>query len=81
MYEINWLQKLTSRKFWAALIAFITAILVFFNVSTEQIERIIALIGAFASLIAYTLAEGMVDKARAEGEVVFYPEEDEPPEE
>lgn len=78
--EINWLQKLTSRKFWAAVISFITAILVFFNVSTEQMERIVALIGAFASLIAYTLAEGMVDKARAESEIVFYPE-DEPPEE
>lgn len=77
--EINWIQKLTSRKFWAAVISFITAILVFFKIESEQVEKIVALIGAFASLIAYTIAEGMVDVARAESEITFYPEE--PPEE
>jgi phosphate/sulfate permease len=80
MEKINWLQKFTSRKFWAAVAAFVTALLVFFNVGTEDMERIVALIGAFGSLIAYTLAEGMVDKARVEGEVVFIPDDDEPPE-
>ena len=77
--DFDWKAKLTSRKFWAAVAAFVSALLVFFNVDTESMERIVALIGAFGSLIAYIIAEGLVDVARAENSVVFYPEE-EPPE-
>lgn len=64
MMKINWKQKLTSRKFWAAVIGFITAILVAFGVDDLTIEQIVALITAASTLIAYIIGEGMVDAAR-----------------
>ncbi|MBQ8624287.1 MAG: hypothetical protein IJ424_07985 [Oscillospiraceae bacterium] len=63
---INWKQKLTSRKFWAAVIGFVTAILVAFGVNDLTSEQIIAVITAAATLIAYIIGEGMVDAARVE---------------
>lgn len=62
---INWVQKLTSRKFWAALIAVVVALLTAFNVDDLTIEQVTAIIGAIASLIAYIIGEGLVDAARA----------------
>ena len=58
---IDWLRKLTSRKFWVALVGFVTALLVAFNVDAGSIEQITSIIMSFASLIAYILAEGFVD--------------------
>lgn len=65
---INWKQKLTSRKFWAAVIGFVTAILVAFGVDELTIEQVTALITGAAMLIAYIFGEGMVDAAREKRE-------------
>lgn len=62
--KINWKQKFTSRKFWTALIGFITALMVAFGIDDLTIEQVIALITAVSSLIAYIIGEGMVDAAR-----------------
>lgn len=67
--NINWKQKLTSRKFWAALITFVTSILVAFGVNDLTIEQVIAVISAGSVMIAYIIGEGMVDAARIEKEV------------
>ena len=64
--KINWKHKLTSRKFWAAIIGFITAILVTFGVNDLTIEQVAALITATSTLIAYIIGEGMIDSSRAE---------------
>ena len=64
--KIDWLRKLTSRKFWVALVGFITALLVAFNVDAGSIEQITSIIMSFASLIAYILAEGFVDASGKE---------------
>ena len=66
--KINWNQKLTSRKFWAALIGFVTSIMVVFGVNDLTIEQVIALITAASTLIAYIIGEGMVDAARLNSE-------------
>lgn len=63
---INWKQKLTSRKFWAAVAGFISTLLIVFGVPDLEIEQVIAVITAGATLIAYIIGEGMVDKARVE---------------
>lgn len=68
MNKIDWKRKLTSRKFWIALVSFITAILVAFNVPDGSIEQITSIIMSFASLIAYILAEGLVDANRTNQE-------------
>jgi len=64
MDKINWKQKLTSRKFWAAVTGFVTAILVAFNVNDLTIEQVVSIISACSVLIAYIIGEGLVDSAR-----------------
>ena len=66
--NINWKQKLTSRKFWAAVIGFVTAMMVAFGVSDLTIEQVVAIITAASTLIAYIIGEGMVDAARINSE-------------
>ena len=55
------IRKLTSRKFWVALIGFITALLIAFNVDSASVEKTTSIIMAGGSLIAYILAEGFAD--------------------
>lgn len=64
MRKIDWKSKLTSRKFWAAVIGFITAIMIAFNVPDLTIEQVTAVITAGATLIAYIIGEGLVDASR-----------------
>lgn len=64
--KINWKQKLTSRKFWAALVGFIMPLLLAFGVSENVATEIVGIITSGASVIAYIVGEGMIDAARAE---------------
>lgn len=64
MNKINWKQKLSSRKFWAAVVGFVTTLLVAFGVPDLQVEQVVAVITAGATLIAYIVGEGLVDAAR-----------------
>lgn len=68
MEKIDWKRKLSSRKFWLAVVGFVTAVLAFVNVEPETTERIVAMIMAGATLIAYVLAEGFADAKAVEGE-------------
>ena len=61
---INWKQKLTSRKFWSAVIGFVTSILTVMNIDKLTIEQVTGIISATSVLIAYIIGEGMVDAAR-----------------
>lgn len=54
-------RKLTSRKFWLALIGFVTPIMVMYKVPQETITQVTSIIMAGATLIAYILAEGFTD--------------------
>lgn len=63
---INWAQKLSSRKFWAALIGFVTAILFALNYAETDITKITAIISAAGTLVAYILTEGYIDGKREE---------------
>ena len=68
MNKINWKQKLTSRKFWVAVIGFVTAMMVAFGIDNLTIEQVAAMITASSTLIAYIIGEGMVDAARAKSD-------------
>ena len=61
---MNWKYKLTSRKFWAAVIGFVTALLVAFGVPDLRIEQVVAVVTACGSLAAYIVGEGLVDAAK-----------------
>lgn len=64
MSKIDWKTKLTSRKFWATVTGFVSAILVAFNVNDLTIEQVVSIISACSVLIAYIIGEGLVDSAR-----------------
>lgn len=64
--KIDWKRKLSSRKFWVALIGFITPLLYLFNIAEGSVESITSLIMSGASLIAYILAEGFIDAKEVE---------------
>ena len=66
MNKINWAKKLTSRKFWAAVIGFVTPIMTIANVPDNTAVQITAIIMAGGTLIAYIIGEGMTDAAAAE---------------
>lgn len=59
--SIDWKRKLTSRKFWVAVVAFITPLMLAFGVSENSVTQIVAIIMAGADVVAYIIAEGMVD--------------------
>ena len=76
---IDWKRKLTSRKFWAALCNFVTMLVIALGGSKEVAVQITGLIMAGATVIAYIIAEGLVDAANVG--VVDIPFEDEVEEE
>ncbi len=67
--KIDWVKKLTSRKFWVALVGFITSLLIAFNVDAGSVEQITSIIMSGATLIAYILAEGFVDATKKEDDI------------
>ena len=58
---IDWKKKLTSRKFWMAVVAFITPLLLAFGVAENDVTQIVAIVMAGADVVAYIIAEGLVD--------------------
>lgn len=58
---IDWKKKLTSRKFWMAIVAFVTPLLLAFGVTENEVAQIVAIIMAGADVVAYIIAEGLVD--------------------
>lgn len=55
------IKKLTSRKFWIALIGFVTPLIIAFGASEAQAAQIAGIIMSGASVVAYIIGEGMVD--------------------
>lgn len=63
---INWKAKLTSRKFWAAVVGFITPLMLAFGMAETTVTQIVAIVMAGADVIAYIIAEGLVDAKATE---------------
>lgn len=61
MEKIDWKRKLTSRKFWVAVISFVTLLLIFFNVPQETVAQVAEIIMAGAVVIGYIIGEGLAD--------------------
>ena len=58
---MNLKNKLTSRKFWLAVVGFVTPMLTAFGVSEDKSTQVSAIIMAGAAVVAYILAEGFAD--------------------
>lgn len=65
MKKIDWVRKLTSRKFWAAIIGFVTPVMTLARVPDNTAVQVTAIIMAGGTLIAYIVGEGMTDAAAA----------------
>ena len=63
---IDWKRKLTSRKFWVAIVGFVTAILTIFKIDSMTMEQVASVISASAVLVAYIIGEGLVDSSTKE---------------
>lgn len=59
--KIDWKKKLTSRKFWVAVVGFVGPLLIAFGVSESDAAQVTALIMSGASCIAYIMGEGIID--------------------
>lgn len=81
---MDWKQKLTSRKFWAAVSAFAANLIIFLHGTEETAVQVTSLIMAGAAVVAYIVGEGLIDAAGASSPVISLPvnwEEEKPPEE
>ena len=67
MDKIDWKRKLTSRKFWIAVISFVTLILIFFNVPQATANQVAEIIMAGAVVIGYVIGEGLADGGNKDG--------------
>ena len=77
MKNINWVRKLTSRKFWAAVASFVSMMSVATGGTESIAKQVTALIMAGASVIAYIIGEGLTDVANTETEIDIAVEESE----
>jgi hypothetical protein len=73
---MNWKQKLSSRKLWAAIAGVIVGLVVAFGGDGESIQQVAGSVMSVVSAIIYILAEAGVDKASAAStEVHILPED------
>ena len=75
MSRDDWMRKLTSRKFWAAIAGFVTGLVVYLKAPTTDPGAITALIMSLGTLIAYIVGEGLADAAGARSDTYLMTEE------
>lgn len=64
-----WVNKLTSRKLWVAVAAFVSGLIVAFKGDAETAEVVSGIILQGAAVLGYLLAEGLVDAKGAGAEI------------
>ena len=71
MKQIDWKKKLTSRKFWVSLAAFVAMLITYFGGAQTQADKTTALIMAGATVIAYIIGEGLADSSHLSDSVTL----------
>lgn len=75
--KLTWndiVRKLTSRKFWAAIIGTAAGLFVAFGGDASEIETVAGMVTALATTISYIVAEAYVDGKNKPTENVTLPE-------
>ena len=75
MTKVNWKQKLSSRKLWAAVLCAVFALVTAFFGDDISPEAVGVLEKGIYGLIAYIFGEGAVDVAKIVGDAVGKKEE------
>ena len=65
MNKQDLIRKLTSRKFWAAVVSFVTMLIVALGVAENTATQVGSIIMAGATMMAYIIGEGLVDASSA----------------
>lgn len=71
MHKINWISKLTSRKWWTSIASFVTLLIIAFGGTESTATQIASIIMAGAIVIGYTIGEGLIDSQGASGNTVI----------
>ena len=71
MHKVNWVSKLTSRKWWASIASFVTLLIVAFGGTESTATQVASIIMAGAIVIGYTIGEGLIDSQGASGDIVI----------
>ena len=66
--KLDWIRKLTSRKFWVAIVGLVTSMLLIFGVAESDVSQIAGIIMQAATVLGYLLAEGLTDASNNKGE-------------
>ena len=66
MRKIDWISKLTSRKFWTAVATFVSMLIVALGGAEQTATQVTAIIMAGAAVVAYIIGEGLVDGRRTQ---------------
>lgn len=64
---INWAQKLSSRKLWLAIASMLVGLMIKFGLPETYANTVTAALLVVLPALAYILAEGLIDAARAKG--------------
>lgn len=69
MKKINWIRKLTSRKFWLSVASFVSLLIVALGGSENTASQVVALIMAGATVVGYVIGEGLADAGNKEDKI------------
>ena len=64
--NIDWKRKLTSRKWWAAVVSFVSMLMIATGSTEASATQVAAIIMAGSTVIGYTIAEGLADAGHTE---------------
>lgn len=62
----GWRDKLTSRKFWMAVIGVVISVMVIFGYSDDEQTKVVGLITATGTLVSYIIGESVTDVSHKE---------------
>lgn len=68
MKKIDWIRKLTSRKFWLSVASFVSMLIVALGGAEATAAQVTGLIMAGATVIGYVIGEGLADAGNASGD-------------
>jgi uncharacterized membrane protein len=63
---MNWKEKLSSRKLWAAIVGVIMGVAMVFGLDESTITDVAGAVVSIVSLMTYIITEGKIDAAAAE---------------
>lgn len=65
--NIDWIRKLTSRKFWLSVASFVSMLIVALGGAEGTAQQVTGLIMAGATVIGYVIGEGLADAGNSDG--------------